>query len=180
MSTRALVAIAAGGLLAVLAACAGVLFTAPPGTTITLQAAPPSVASDGGVAVITAILIEPAGTPVADGTVVLFTTNIGSIEPQGKTKNGFARVNFTSDSRSGTAHITAISGGPAPAGVSASPGGSPAPSGGGSSGTGSSTVDVVVGNARVRGVCCIRADPPRITGSNSTHVFARVLDEYVN
>ena len=93
--------IAAAGLLAAMAACAGVLFTAPPGSSISLIASPPFVASDGGVSVITAIVIEPAGTTVADGTVVLFFTDIGSIEPQGKTRNGIARVNFTSDSRSG-------------------------------------------------------------------------------
>jgi hypothetical protein len=167
-------------LVVALAACAGVLFTAPPGSTINLIASPPFVASDGGVSVITAIVIEPAGTTVSDGTVVLFFTDIGSIEPQGKTRNGIARVNFTSDSRSGVAHIQAVSGGSAQT-IATSPSSTTTPTtvtsaAGGSSGTGSAQIDVPVGNARVKTVCCIRADPPRITVSNSTHVFARVID----
>jgi hypothetical protein len=170
-----------GALLLVvgLAACAGVLFTAPPGSTINLIASPPFVASDGGVSVITAIVIEPAGTPVADGTVVLFFTDIGSIEPQGKTRNGIARVNFTSDSRSGVATIQAISGGSAQTISTTAPASTTTPAtlpSGGGGGSGSATISVTVGNARVKAVCCIRADPPRITVSNSTHVFARVID----
>jgi hypothetical protein len=161
-----------------LAACAGVLFTAPPGSTINLIASPPFVASDGGVSVITAIVIEPAGTPVADGTVVLFFTDIGSIEPQGKTRNGIARVNFTSDSRSGVATIQAISGGSAQT-IATTPASTTTPTtvtSGGSGGTGSATINVTVGNVRVKAVALVRADPPRITVSNSTHVFARVID----
>ena len=106
--------------LGVLAACAGVLFTAPPGSTISLLANPPFVASDGGVSVITAFLIEPNGTTVSDGTVVLFFTDIGLIDRQAKTKDGIAHVNFISDSRSGIAHITRDLGGRGPATVSPS------------------------------------------------------------
>jgi hypothetical protein len=166
--------------LGVLGACAGVLFTAPPGSTISLLASPPFVAADGGVSVITAFVIEPAGTTVADGTVVLFFTDIGLIDRQGKTRDGIARVNFTSDSRSGIAHITAISGGAAPA-VAPNPSPSASPvSTPGATGDGVGTTTVAVGNVRVKAVCCLRADPPRITGSNSTHVFARVIDENGN
>ena len=166
------------GLVGSLAACAGVLFTAPPGSSCSLNANPPFVASDGGVSAITALVIEPAGTTVSDGTVLLFFTDIGFIDPQGKTRDGIARVNFTSDSRSGVAHISAICGGAAPT-TTASPGASPAP-GGGVSGTGSASTTVTVGSVRVKAVVGIRADPPRITVSNSTHVFARVIDENGN
>jgi len=167
--------------LGVLGACAGVLFTAPPGSSCSLIANPPFVASDGGVSNITALVIEPGGNTVADGTVILFFTDIGLIDRQAKTKDGLARVNFTSDSRSGTAHISAICGGAAPAvAPSTSPSASPGPITGGGGGSGSATVNVTVGNVRVRAVCCIRADPPRITVSNSTHVFARVIDENGN
>lgn len=164
---------AAAALMAALGGCAGVLFTAPPGSSLSLNANPPFVQSDGGVSAISAFVVEPAGTAVSDGTVVLFFTDIGRIDAQGKTKDGIARVNFVSDSRSGVAHITAVSGGAAPT-VSASPGG---PTGGGS---GTATIEVTVGNVRVKAVCCLRADPPRITTSNSTHVFARVIDENGN
>ena len=162
-------------------ACAGVLFTAPPGSTCTLIPNPPFVAANGGVSQITTIVTEPAGTPVSNGTIVEFFTDIGSIDPQGKTRDGIARVNFVADSRSGTAHITALCGGPPSSGGTGSttttlttgttvpvtpvtPGGS---------GTGSATV--FVGNVRVVTVK-LRADPPRITISNSTHVFAGVFD----
>jgi hypothetical protein len=161
-------------LLAAAAACAGVLFTAPPGSTITLIANPPFVASDGGVSIITAIVIEPNGTTVSDGTVVSFFTDIGTIDRQGKTKDGLARVNFVSDSRSGVATIRALSGGPAPS-VSAapSPGASTPPSGGGG-GSGEGTTTVTVGNVRVREIR-LRADPPQIRGSTTT-VIAVVID----
>jgi hypothetical protein len=110
---------------------------------------------------------------------VLFFTDIGRIEPQGKTRNGIARVNFTSDSRSGTAHIQAVSGGTAETPATTTTPASPTPvttPSGGSTGTGRASIDVPVGNARVAAVVGLRADPPRITISNSTHVFARVID----
>jgi hypothetical protein len=168
----------AAALLSTLAACAGVLFTAPPGSSCSLIANPPFVASDGGVSAITALVIEPAGTTVSDGTVVLFFTDIGLIDRQGKTRDGIARVNFTSDSRSGVAHISAICGGAAPT-TTASPGASPAPPTG-VSGNGSASTTVNVGNVRVKAVVGIRAEPSRITTSNSTHVFARAIDENGN
>jgi len=173
--------LAATGLLAAMAACAGVLFTAPPGSSCSLNANPPFVASDGGVSNITALVIEPAGTTVSDGTVILFFTDIGMIDPQGKTRDGIARVNFTSDSRSGVAHISAICGGAGPTVTpSTSPSASPVPVTGGGGGSGSATATVTVGNVRVKAVVGIRADPPRITTSNSTHVFSRAIDENGN
>ncbi len=93
--------------------CHQAILTAPPGSTITVFANPEFISAHGGVSVITAVVIEPAGTPVADGTVVQFFTNLGRIDEQGRTNDGVARVNLVSDSRSGTACVTAISGGPA-------------------------------------------------------------------
>jgi hypothetical protein len=169
----------AAGLLVALGGCAGVLFTAPPGSSCSLIPNPPFVASDGGVSVITALVIEPAGTTVSDGTVLLFFTDIGMIDRQGKTKDGIARVNFTSDSRSGVAHISAICGGAAPTVTpSTSPSASPVATPAG--GSGSAATTVTVGNVRVKAVVGIRADPPRIAASNSTHVFARAIDENGN
>ena len=169
-------------LLGALAGCAGVLFTAPPGSTCSLIANPPFIASDGAISNITALVLEPAGTTVSDGTVILFFSDIGSIDREAKTKDGQAHVNFTSDSRSGVAHISAVCGGAAPAAApSTSPSASPPPvTPGGGGGSGSATINVTVGNVRVKAVCCMRADPPRITNSNSTHVFARVIDENGN
>jgi hypothetical protein len=62
-----------------------------------------------------------------------------------------ARVNFVSDSRSGLAEILAFSGD--------------------AQGDG----EVTVGNANVARIL-LRAEPPRITVSNSTHVIATVFD----
>jgi hypothetical protein len=53
-----------------------------------------------------------AGTPVQNGTLVSFTTTIGKIEPsEGRTQNGQVRVRFFANGQSGTATITAFSGG---------------------------------------------------------------------
>ena len=53
-----------------------------------------------------------AGTPVQNGTLVSFTTTIGHIEPsEARTNNGQVRVKFISSGQSGTATITAFSGG---------------------------------------------------------------------
>ncbi|HSD67851.1 MAG TPA: hypothetical protein VLF95_14180 [Vicinamibacteria bacterium] len=113
-------AAACGCAAALMQACESVPLTAAPGTTMTLIANPTFVIANGGVSVVTAILVEPAGTFVPDGTEVFFFTNLGRVDARGKTVNGVARVNFVSDARSGTATVTAISGGPAPA-PSASP-----------------------------------------------------------
>ena len=53
-----------------------------------------------------------AGTPVQNGTLVTFTTTLGRIEPsEARTTNGQVRVRFISGNQSGTATITAFSGG---------------------------------------------------------------------
>jgi hypothetical protein len=53
-----------------------------------------------------------AGTPVQNGTLVSFTTTIGRIEPrEARTHNGEVRVRFIAGGQSGTARITAFSGG---------------------------------------------------------------------
>jgi hypothetical protein len=86
-----------------------------------LTANPDSIPAFGGVSIISAFVVEPAGTPVSDGTVVQFFTNLGSVEEQGKTNDGVARVKLTSDSRSGTATVSAYSGGGATAAVTPTP-----------------------------------------------------------
>ena len=97
-------------------------------------------------------MIEPAGTYVPDGTVVRWTTDLGRIDAETRTRRGAAMARFVSDSRSGIAHIRAFSGS-----VSAD------------------LNDLTVGNARVEAIR-LRAVPSRITDSNSTHVIATVVD----
>lgn len=140
------------------ATCHQVILVAPPGSTLQLFANPTFIPAFGGRAVISALVIEPAGTPVPDGTVVQFFTNLGQIEEQGRTNDGVARVALTADSRSGLATVTAVSGG-------------------GSSQTAS--VEVGIGSALPRTIL-VTADPSRITDSRSSHVTANVFDENGN
>jgi hypothetical protein len=147
---RAFVAAVAVGYLS----CQSIL-TAPAGSEMTLVVNPEFVEAHGGVAVVSALLIEtPAtlGTPVADGTVVQFFTNLGRIEEQGRTNDGVARVNFISDARSGLATITAVSGGA------------------------SATAEITVGSRRPARVI-VTATPQRILESRSSQILAVVLDE---
>src|SRR5205814_2755955 len=103
--------------------CNPALSLAPPGSSITLVANPCRIPSTGGVSLISAIVIKTTGVPVADGTVVQFFTNLGHIDAQGKTNDGIAKVNLTSDGRSGTATVIAMSGGAAAPPARASLGG---------------------------------------------------------
>jgi hypothetical protein len=169
--------------------CAQALLTAVPGTSMTLFANPENIAANGDVSVISALLLEPAGTLVPDGTVVQFFTNLGKIEAQGKTNDGVARVNLVSDSRSGDAQVTAISGGTAPA---PTPTSSPSPTaavpGAGivafaaAGGSNTATVTVKIGSGRPK-TLLLTANPPRITGSGparQSRLVANVFDDNGN
>jgi len=147
-------------LAASLAACAGALLTAPPGSTINLFANPGFIPANGGVSTITALVVEPAGTTVPDGTVVYFFTTLGKVDRQGKTKDGVARVNLIGDSRSGIATVTAVSGGAG---------------GGEGGGTGTDFVDVNIGTILPDHII-MTADPTRITTSRTSHIIANVFD----
>ncbi|HEY7512771.1 MAG TPA: hypothetical protein VIG50_21095 [Vicinamibacteria bacterium] len=132
------------------------ILTAPVDSTITVIANPLFVEAHGGVSVVSAVVTEAIGTPVADGTVVQFFTTLGRIEEQGRTNDGVARVNFVSDSRSGVAQVTAISG--------------PAVS---------EAVEIQVGSVRPARVI-VTASPNRLTDSRTAQVLAIVLDEFGN
>jgi hypothetical protein len=140
-------------LAAVLLSCDGAYLTAPPASTITVTANPEFVAAHGGFSDITAYVIEPAGTYVSDGTVVRWTTDLGRIDAETRTRRGVATARFVSDSRSGRATIRVFSG----------PVSEEFPE------------LITVGNARVEALR-LRAVPSRITNSSSTHVIATVVD----
>jgi hypothetical protein len=142
-----------------LASCEEAPLTAPNGSEIFLQANPTFVISNGGISVVTAVVTEPAGTLVPDGTEVLFFTNLGRIDPVGKTVRGVARVNFVSDSRSGRATVTAISG--------QAPGGT------------NPTVEIAIGSA-LPSLVNVAADPQRITLPRNARIVATVFDEFGN
>jgi hypothetical protein len=184
-------------LLVVYIRCNPALSLAPPGSSITLIANPCRIPSSGGVSVISAVVIKTTGVPVADGTVVQFFTNLGHIDAQGKTNDGIAKVNLTSDGRSGTASVLAMSGGAAAPAARASIGGTvriqtnnvraeqaatPVSSGGGQCGAsatgtdGSSTITVLLGAAGA-GKVILTASPAGISVLRPTALLtATVLD----
>jgi hypothetical protein len=158
---------------------------------MTLTANPEFVIANGGVSVVTAILVEPAGTFVPDGTEVFFFTNLGRVDASGKTRNGVTRVNFVSDSRSGEATVTGVSGGPAPApsptatpassldGVTASGAGiraAPAlAAAGAAAAENTAQVKITIGSALPE-LVVVTADPPILDNARSATIVANVFD----
>lgn len=98
-------------LLGSLLACDKMPLTAPTESTIQLFATGTSVPLNGTVDII-ATVTEQAGTPVQNGTLISFTTSLGRIDPaEARTHNGKATARLVADGRSGTAVVTAFSGG---------------------------------------------------------------------
>lgn len=166
-----------------LGTCNQALLVAPSGSTLAVSANPEFIAAHGDVSVISAFVLEPSGQPVADGTSVQFFTNLGRIQEQGKTNDGVARVNLVSDSRSGIATVTAISGGDATTVTTLTAAPPVAGMVSAMSVTGASvvsaalasdTVEVTIGSARPTRLI-LTVDPPRVTG-RSASVVARVFD----
>ncbi len=162
--------------------CTGVPLTAPSNADITLDANPRSIPANGGVSVITAIVIEPAGTPVPNGTIVFFTTDLGRVDSEAKTKDGIARLNLVSDSRSGTATVTGFSGGSAAPAPSGSPTATPSPTvrlsfgmATAYAGKNTGTVQVKIGSVLPAKVI-VTTNPARITSPRSALITANVFD----
>ena len=113
--------------LALILACDKVPLLAPTGSVITLLIPDTSNVSLNSEMTINATVLENGtapggtgaattrsggGTPVQNGTVVTFTTTIGRIEPsEARTSNGAVSVRLITGSTSGTAVVTAYSGG---------------------------------------------------------------------
>jgi len=116
--------------------CDKVPLLAPSGTVITLFPVANTVALNGEVEIVATVIEQGvatpppttppangtpttpaaptpgAGTPVQNGTLVTFTTTLGRVEPtEARTSNGQVRVRFLAGTQSGTATITAFSGG---------------------------------------------------------------------
>ena len=138
--------LAAAALLTV--ACQKVPLLAPSGSTITLTALATVLPTNGTTDII-AQVIESGGSPPHSGTSVTFTTNLGSVEPANAETDisGRVTVKFKAGASSGTATITAISGG-----VSAS---------------GSNAIKVAIGAAAV-GKVTIDANPSTIPATGGT------------
>ena len=98
------------GLSLTIGACQKVPLLAPTGSTITVTAGSTALSVNGTTDII-AIVVESAGTAPQDGTVVTFTTTLGSIEPsEARTNGGRVTVKFRAGTANGTAIITATSG----------------------------------------------------------------------
>jgi PKD repeat protein len=137
----------------VAASCDKVPLTAPSQSTIELVATAPSVPANGSIDVIATVTEQP-GTPVQNGTVVSFTTTLGHIDPsEAQTTNGKATARLVADGRSGTATITAYSGGATKA-----------------------TVDVLIGAAAADTIV-VRAEPANVPRTGGTvQIVAQVRD----
>lgn len=97
-------------LLVFAAGCDSSPLVAPVASTISVFTSATTV-QPGGSVEVAAHVIEEAGTPVHDGTVVRFSVTLGTVEPaEARTRDGIATTTFTAGSAAGTAKITATSG----------------------------------------------------------------------
>ncbi len=95
------------------AGCDKVPLLAPTGSTITISASASALPLDGSTE-IAAYVVEAAGTAPQNGTLVTFSTTLGTLEPaQVQTTNGRAVTTFHAGATSGEATIIAASGGAA-------------------------------------------------------------------
>jgi PKD repeat protein len=151
-----LAAMLAGSALLTIA-CEKVPLLAPSGSSITLTALATALPSNGTTDII-AQVIEASGTPPHSGTHITFTTNLGTVQPSEADTDiaGRVTVKYVAGSGSGTATITAISGG-----VSAS---------------GTNAVKILIGAAAAASIG-VNASPGTVssTGGIST-ISAKVLD----
>jgi hypothetical protein len=139
--------------LAATAACDKVPLLAPTNSSIRLISSL-SVLPTNGSTDITAVVIESAGTPVQNGTVVTFTSSLGSVEPrEARTNNGQVTVRYNSGAQSGSAKIGAFSGGAK-----------------------SEDLEILVG-AAAAGAISVRANPAAVpTTGGTAEIVATVVD----
>jgi len=157
-SRRSLPVLAVLGLFTSLlvVACEKVPLLAPTGSTITLTSSTNALPVNGAADIIGQVL-EAAGTPPHSGTVITFTTTLGSVEPaEARTDvSGRVIVKFRAGTANGNATITAISGGAS---------------------TGTNALKIAVGTAAV-GKVFLNANPATVPNTGgSTTLIATILD----
>jgi PKD repeat protein len=145
--------------------CTRVPLTAPTKSIIAIYATAASVPVNGSVDVI-ATVTEEAGTPVQDGTLVSFTTTLGRLEPsQARTTAGQVTVKLVADGQSGTATVSAFSGGATAAPVSGS-----------TTGTAAATLTIPIGGAAADSIV-VSAQPAGVPRTGGTvQIIAQVRD----
>jgi Bacterial Ig-like domain (group 1) len=90
--------------------CDKVPLFAPSSATITLAAGTQNLATFGATD-IRAFVVESGGAPVQNGTLVYFSSSLGSLVPnKAETKDGVATVQFLAGETTGQAQISALSG----------------------------------------------------------------------
>jgi PKD repeat protein len=94
-----------------LTACDQLPLLAPTGSTVTLTSSH-IVLGVSETAELTATIIETGGTPVHNGTLVVFSTTLGQLDlTEARTNSGRTTVRLSANGASGVARITASSGG---------------------------------------------------------------------
>ncbi len=90
--------------------CKKALLIAPESATLVVTVNPAGIPL-GGKTTVTVVGYKASGTPLPDGTLIYFSTDIGSIERSKETVSGVAEAEFHSnDNRSGIATLTVTSG----------------------------------------------------------------------
>jgi hypothetical protein len=84
------------------------LTVGPPARIAELKASPTKIPADGSTpSTITAKVVDAEGNPVANGTVVRFTTTLGTISSTATTTNGIATAVLTPGQETGVADVVA-------------------------------------------------------------------------
>jgi hypothetical protein len=155
--------------VALSASCDKTPLYAPTGTTITLTVNTQSLPING-TAQITASVLESGGYAVQNGTMVTFTTTLGTVIPsEVGTTNGKATVVFNAGTVSGTAVINAYSG------ANSTSGSTSTGTGGTTTSTGSG-VSIVIGAAAAN-TLVLTASPSSLSQlGGSSIITATVYD----
>jgi len=155
------------------ASCDKAPLLAPTNSSITISAST-RVLPLGGQTEITAFVIEPAGTPVQNGTTVRFVTSLGIMNPvETQTHNGVATATFMAGDVSGVAEIRALSGGSGSTTTSSTTTGGT--TGATTTSTAANVVQITVGAAAVDSVT-VRTNPATVsTNGGTVEVTASVL-----
>ena len=107
--------------------CESLPVLAPTQSTIVVVASEPVIPLDGE-SVITAVVTESVGTPVQNGTLVTFSTTLGTVDPQeSRTQDGRATTRLLGGKTAGIATVSAFSGTSTSSTVSLQIGSTPAP-----------------------------------------------------
>jgi hypothetical protein len=93
-----------------LPACKDVGQAVPSSVTLTVTADPTSIPAESGSSAITVRALIDGRTPVEDGTVIILTTSLGTIDSPVETSAGVAVATLRSTGQAGVAVVTAVAG----------------------------------------------------------------------